>query len=29
MRGMIEKVTIHDDRIAVEFKSGLKVDMEG
>ena len=29
VRNMIEKVTIHDDRIAVEFKSSLKVDMEG
>lgn len=29
VRSMIEKVTIHDDRIAVEFKSGLAVDVEG
>ena len=29
VRNMIEKVTIHDDRIAVEFKSGLKVDVKG
>ena len=25
---MIEKVIIHDDKIAVEFKSGLAIDVE-
>lgn len=28
VRSMIEKVTIHDDKIAVEFKSGLAIDVE-
>ena len=27
VRRMIEKVTIHDDRITVEFKSGLAIDV--
>ncbi len=28
VRSMIEKVTIHDDKIAVDFKSGLAIDVE-
>ena len=28
VRSMIEKVTIYDDKIAVEFKSGLAIDVE-
>lgn len=28
VRSMIEKITIHDDKIAVEFKSGLAIDVE-
>lgn len=28
VRSMIEKVTIHDDRITVEFKSGLAIDVD-
>ena len=28
VRRMIEKVTIHDDRITVEFKSGLAIDVD-
>ena len=28
VRSMIEKVIIHDDKIAVEFKSGLAIDVE-
>ena len=28
VRSMVEKVTIHDDKIAVEFKSGLAIDVE-
>lgn len=28
VRSMVEKVTIHDDIIAVEFKSGLAIDVE-
>ncbi len=28
VRRMVEKVTIHDDRITVEFKSGLSIDVE-
>lgn len=27
-RSMIEKVTIHDDKITVEFRSGLSIDVE-
>ena len=28
VRSMVEKVTIHDDKITVEFKSGLAIDVE-
>ena len=28
VRRMVEKVTIHDDRITVEFKSGLAIDVD-
>ena len=28
VRRLIEKVTVHDDRIEVEFKSGVEIDME-
>lgn len=28
VRSLVEKVTIHDDKIAVEFKSGLAIDVE-
>lgn len=28
VRRLIEKVTIHDDRIEVEFKSGVEIDIE-
>ena len=28
VRRMIENVTIHDDRITVEFKSGLAIDVD-
>ena len=27
VRALVEKVTIHDDRITVEFKSGLTIDV--
>ena len=28
VRRLIEKVTVHDDRIEVEFKSGISIDVE-
>lgn len=28
VRRLIEKVTVHDDRIEVEFKSGVEIDIE-
>lgn len=28
VRRLIEKVTIHDDRVEVEFKSGISIDIE-
>ena len=28
VRSMVEKVAIHDDKITVEFKSGLAIDVE-
>ena len=28
VRRMVKKVTIHDDRITVEFKSGLEIDVD-
>ena len=28
VRSMVEKVTIHDDKITVEFKSGLAIDVD-
>ncbi|AIQ62444.1 integrase [Paenibacillus stellifer] len=29
VRRLIEKVTVHEDRYLVEFKSGVTVDVEG
>jgi len=29
VRLLIEKVTVYEDKITVEFKSGLTVDVEG
>ena len=28
VRWLIERVTVHDDRIEVEFKSGVEIDIE-
>lgn len=28
-RRLIERVTVYDDRLTVEFKSGLEIDVEG
>lgn len=27
VRRIIEKVTVHDDRFTIEFKSGVKIDV--
>jgi site-specific DNA recombinase len=29
VRRLIEKVTIFDDKLTVEFKSGVEIDVEG
>ena len=28
VRRLVEKITVYDDRLTVEFKSGLEIDME-
>lgn len=28
-RRLVEKVTVYDDKLTVEFKSGLEIDVEG
>lgn len=28
VRRLVEKITVYDDRLTVEFKSGLKIDVE-
>jgi site-specific DNA recombinase len=29
VRRLIEKVTVYDDKLIVEFKSGIEIDIEG
>ncbi len=28
VRRLVEKITVYDDRLTVEFKSGLEIDVE-
>ena len=29
VRRLVEKITVYDERMTVEFKSGLEIDVEG